>query len=263
MGLKELKKLFWSKKVFLFDLDGTLYLGNRVIPRAKALLKRLESQGKQIFYFTNNSSRSVNDYVSKLTKMGFSCRPHQVVMSTHTLISELQRDDVRRIFLLGTPAMRKMLSLGGISTAEYSQAQAVVVGFDKTLTYKKFERAAFLIHQGLPFYVTHPDLFCPTDEGPQPDCGAMAAALSLVTGKKAKKILGKPHPLMIREVMKRVKCRKSEMIIIGDRVATDLMLAKQAGIDGILVLSGDSKREELKKPDFKSFSAVQSVANLL
>lgn len=263
MVLKELKKLFWSKKVFLFDLDGTLYLGDRVLPRARALIQRIESHGKRVFYFTNNSSRSVKDYVSKLTKMGFLCRPHQVVMSTHTLISELHRDGIKRIFLLGTPAMRKMLTSSGLSTHEHRRAQAVVVGFDKTLTYKKLEQAAFLIHQGLPYYVTHPDLFCPTDKGPQPDCGAMAEALALVTGKKAKKILGKPHPLMILEVMKRVKCRKSEMIIIGDRVATDLMLAKRAGVDGILVLSGDSKKKELKKPQFKDFSAVSSVADLL
>ncbi len=247
----------------MFDLDGTLYLGERLISGAKALVQKLHQAKKQVFYFTNNSSRSDQQYVSKLRKLGFECRKDQVIMSTHTLIAQLQADGIKKTFLLGTPAMHRMLEDAGIQSRSPKEARAVIVGFDKTLTYKKLEMAAFLIHQGLPFYVTHPDLFCPTELGPQPDCGALAQLLVLTTGIKPSRILGKPNPLMIQEVLKRTRCKKSEMILVGDRASTDLALAERAGIEAILVLTGDSKRSDLKSFEPGRFQSVRSVAELL
>lgn len=253
---------FWAKKVFLFDLDGTLYLGDKIIPGAVEVIRRLQNQNKDVFYFTNNSSRSDMDYVRKLRAMGFSCRREQVVMSTHTLVGQLKKDRIRRVFLLGTPAMKKMLKREGIEDSSRSP-QAVCVGFDKTLTYARLEKASFLIHSGLPYYVAHPDYFCPTEKGPQPDCGSIALMLEKTTKKSPKAVMGKPHPSMIQEVQRRVDCHKSEMVLIGDRLMTDHLMAQRAKIDSVFVLSGDSSAKDLSSSEFKPRAVVTSVRKLL
>ncbi len=237
------------KKIFLFDLDGTLYLGGRVLPGAVELVHWLRKQGHGVFFFTNNSSRSLNDYVHKLKGMKFGARPSEIVMSTHTLISFLHKKRWKNIFLLGTPSMESMLKRSGIRHRKSDRPQAVVVGFDKTITYEKLLSAARWIDQGVPFVVTHPDYFCPTEKGPEPDCGAMAKLLEFTTGKMPLITLGKPHRSMIEEVFRRLnrKISKNEFLLIGDRLQTDIQMARNAGIDSLLVLTGETKRGGLDK----------------
>ncbi len=261
LSTKMTRNFFWSKKVFLFDLDGTLYLGKKLIPGAIDLIARLKSEGKRFFYFTNNSSRSVDDYVSKMRGMGFPCELDQVAMSTHLLISELKRRKLTKIFLLGTPAMEEMLNRNEILQSD--EPQVVVVGFDKTLTYAKLERACRLVEAGLSYIVTHPDLFCPTEEGPEPDCGAFAKVIELVTKKKPLAVYGKPHPLMLREIQKRGPFLKRDMILVGDRLMTDIEMGKNFGIDTILVLSGETKARDLNPTQKKRLKIANSVADLL
>ncbi|MBN8554506.1 MAG: HAD-IIA family hydrolase [Deltaproteobacteria bacterium] len=257
-----LKQTLARKKVFLFDLDGTLYMGKKLIPGALALIQGLRTQKKKIFFFTNNSSRSVEDYIQKLKGFGFSVHKDEIVMSTHTLISFLKNKNWKNIFLLGTPSMQKMLANEKIKHTK-NNPKAVVVGFDKTLTYEKILVACRLIEKKIPLVVTHPDLFCPTDEGPEPDCGAIAKLLELSSGRDRHSTLGKPHPSMIQEVIKRSGRKKSEMILIGDRLSTDVKMGREAGIETILVLSGETKRQHLRamhslKPTF----VVPSVKEL-
>lgn len=252
---------FFSKKAFLFDLDGTLYLGSRALKGAHELLERLEREEKDIFYFTNNSSRSEADYVTKLKRIGFRAKKDQIVMSTHTLIRFLKSKKWRSVFLLGTPAMKKMLKQNQIRSSSAS-VKAVVVGFDKTLTYEKLKRACELIEAGIPYIVTHPDLYCPTDKGREPDCGAFAKVLEAVTEKKPLVVLGKPHRLMIEEVRRRKPYRVSEMVLIGDRLMTDIAMAKSAGIDSLLVLSGETTAAKARKSRLKATFTAKSVADL-
>jgi HAD superfamily hydrolase (TIGR01450 family) len=251
-----------QKKVFLFDLDGTLYLGKRLLPAARELIEELRLRKKKLYFFTNNSSRSEKDYYQKLKKLGFDPKPNEVIMSTHTLILELKKRRLSRVFLLGTPAMMKMLRAHGISHT-LKNPSAVVVGFDKTLTYKKLEMACRLVEKNKPYLVTHPDLFCPTDEGPEPDCGSFAAVIELVTKKKPARVLGKPNPLMVKIAKQRSHARNSEMILIGDRLQTDIRMGSGAGIDTIMVLTGDSKIKDLKGSKVRPKFIVPSVKDIL
>jgi NagD protein len=249
------------KRAVLFDLDGTLYLGSRILPGALDTLKKLEALDTGIFYFTNNSSRSEKEYVSKLKRMGFAVRAQQIVMSTHSLISYLLQKKWRRVYVLGTPAMKKMLSTQGIQSTS-NHPQAVVVGFDKTLTWAKLDQAAKLLDKGLPFVVTHPDLFCPTEKGPEPDCGSFALALEATTGRKPTIVLGKPHPSMIREVLRRSKLPKSALLVVGDRLSTDIKMAETMGIDSALVFSGETTPQMLKRSLLRPRFTASSVKDL-
>ena len=261
---RQIQKLLTRKKAILFDLDGTLYLGGTIIPGAKKLVQQLRDEQKNIFFFTNNSSRSEKDYIKKLRKMGFDAHLREVVMSTHTLISFLRRKKWNKIFLLGTPAMKRMLQSAGIRHTK-SKPNAVVVGFDKTLTYEKLHEACKYVENGVPLVWTHPDIFCPTDKGREPDCGAIGALISQVTGKKPVAVMGKPDVSMLKEVVRRINCKRSEMVLIGDRMSTDYKMGKSFGIDTILVLSGETSRTDIRtmkgrKPSYV-VSSVQSLLN--
>ncbi len=256
-----LRRHFFSKRVYLFDLDGTLYLGKSVIPGALKLISKLRQEKKQIYFFTNNSSRSENDYVVKLNKLGFGAKASEIVMSTHSLIRFLRLRRMKRIFLLGTPAMKKMLLRKSFSFS--ARPQVVVVGFDKTLTYKKLQEATRLIESGIPYVVTHPDLYCPTDKGREPDCGAIAQMIELVTEVKPIAVLGKPHRLMMKEAQARCRAPRRDMILIGDRLSTDIQMADTQGIESLLVLSGETTRRMLSRSKVQPTHVVGSVQDLL
>jgi len=261
---KKIRIAFFSKQVFLFDLDGTLYLGSKILPGARELLSKLRAENKSIYFFTNNSSRSENEYVEKLKKMGFEVKPEEVIMSTHSLIWFLNLKKMQQVFLLGTPAMEQMLKNSGIQNVSTGEgAQAVVVGFDKTLTYEKLKRACELIESGVPYIVTHPDLYCPTDKGREPDCGSFAAVLRLVTETDPIAVLGKPHSSMIEEVLRRSGASKKSMILTGDRLSTDILMARRAGIESLLVLSGETTKQKLRASRAKPRFVLDSVADLI
>lgn len=259
--LQRIRRLFFSKQVYFFDLDGTLYLGSRKIPGALKLVTELRSQRKRVFFFTNNSSRSEKEYERKLNKLGFKVRAHEIVMSTHSLMRFLKMKKFKRLYVLGTPAMKKMLASSGFKLTE--KPQAVVIGFDKTLDYAKLQAATRLIERGVPYVVAHPDLFCPTDRGREPDCGAIALMVEAVTNVPPLAVLGKPHPLMMRVAFDRCRAPKKDMILIGDRISTDIEMARSEGIQSILVLSGETTRRMLKSSAVKPTYVVGSVHDLL
>ncbi len=262
MRIEKIKKSFYSKQVFLFDLDGTLYLGKRPIKGARQLIERLRGQNKRVFFFTNNSSKSKGEYFTKLRGMGLAKSRDEIILSTEVMARYLKERAYRRIFVLGTPAMKKTLKDWKISHDTRSP-EAVVVGYDRTLTFEKLKQAAFLISKGLPFLVTHPDYFCPTEWGPEPDCGAFAYALQLTTKRKPELVLGKPHRRMIEEVFRRMKVSRSQLVLVGDRLSTDIAMAKNAGIQSVLVLSGDSQKSDIRSSRVKPSFIIRSVADLL
>jgi HAD superfamily hydrolase (TIGR01450 family) len=277
-----------EKKTFLFDCDGTIYNGSEIIPGSQELIGELRDSGKEIFFFTNNSSRDRERAFLKLKKMGLAEREDEVIMSTDTVITYLKSISVSEIFLLGTQSMGKMLEAEGIknlakqenvlaaltSITSYDaapksvvtelarQVSRVVVAFDREFTFQKYALAMQLVEAGIPYIQAHPDLFCPTDKGPEPDCGWLSEGIHKITKKAPEIILGKPHPLMIAEVEKRTSAARSEMVIFGDRLHVDVEMGRRNGIDTVFVLTGDSQLSELDDTNTPSF-ILRSVADLV
>ena len=251
----------------VLDMDGTIYLGDRLFEPTLPLLALLKKLGVGVTFITNNSSRSRAEYVAHLQKMGIPVAADAVVVSTHATIHHLRQalPDVRRLFVLGTPGLHEDFRLAGFEVVDQSP-EAVVVGFDRTLVYERLCRAAYFISQGLPYVATHPDRICPTDEATVlPDCGAIISLLETATGRRPDAIPGKPSPAMLHEVMHRQNLQPAEVAMIGDRLYTDVRMARDAGVLAVLTLTGEATsdqaaalppeaRPELVVADLNSFS---------
>ncbi|HEY8463169.1 MAG TPA: HAD-IIA family hydrolase [Bacillota bacterium] len=236
-------------ETFMLDLDGTFYLGDQLFPWSLGFLERLTQLGKRFIFVTNNSSRNAAYYLAKLTRMGVQLQPEQVFTSGEATRFFLKKKHYsRRIYLLGTPDLETEFQNDGFELTEVNPA-AVVLGFDQTLTYEKLKVACSLIRQGIPFIATHPDFNCPTPEGPIPDCGAMIALITASTGVSPK-IIGKPYPEMVEALCDKFGIEHSKVAMVGDRLYTDIAMGQQAGITSILVLSGETKPEDLAGSPF-------------
>jgi len=243
-----------TKKVFLMDMDGTFYLGNTLIPGSLDFIDRLLQSGKSFYFLTNNSSHNANFYASKLFKMGLkTIQKSQIITSGEICSWYLQRLKPQgRVFLLGTKELEHDLLKAGLMSVQ-NNPDFVVLGFDKTLTYNKLERACHFIREGIPFYATHPDINCPTEHGPIPDTGSMIKMIEASTGVSPK-IYGKPYPEVVDYVAFRTKTTKEDIVMIGDRLYTDIAMGKKSGITTILVLTGETKIDDVKsspwQPDY-------------
>ncbi len=254
-----------EKGTFLFDLDGTVWVGNTLLPNAIETLDALRNSGRRTIFFTNNSSKSREEYYERLSKLNVCESPDEIVMSTDTVISWLQQHNYSRAYVLGTPAMKGMLNDAGIlHVSDPTQVQVVVIGFDKTATAEKLtEVARLIVNHKVPYIVAHPDPFCPSDEGPIVDCGAYYACIKTATRVEAQAILGKPGESMVAEVEKRFDIPRGEMIVFGDRLYTDVAIGSNAGIDSVLVLSGENQLEDVAASEHKPTYILNSIADLL
>jgi len=260
-------------KHIVLDLDGTIYNGRTLFPFIIDFLGNLKKLGIGYTFLTNNSSQSVVAYVRKLHSMGLPVKSSQIYTSAQATIDYLRRyySGTNRIYLIGTRSLKHEFAANGFTIVSgespVPEPQVVIVGFDTTLTFQKLCQAAYWIKAGKPFIATHPDLLCPTD---QPtllvDCGAVCAALEAATGCKPVAVLGKPDPSMIHGIQARFALQNDEIAMVGDRLYTDLEMARRTGIIGILVLSGETTRADLHnisdKPDF-ILENVSELATLL
>ncbi len=228
------------------DLDGTVYKGGTLFPFSRPFLERMQALGIGCTFLTNNPSKSAADYRASLAKLGIPCTPDQIYTSSLATIDWLRRErpQVRRLFALGTPSMEAEFRAAGFALTgddPRDEPDAVLVGFDLTLTYAKLCRAAWWVKQGKPFFATNPDLVCPTD---QPnvlvDCGSICAAIEKAAGRAPDKVFGKPDPSMLTGIMARHHLRADEIAMVGDRIYTDIAMARNAGALGVLVLSGEA-----------------------
>jgi HAD superfamily hydrolase (TIGR01450 family) len=251
------------------DLDGTLYLGGRLFEWTPGFLKTIRGLGIGRTFFTNNSSKSTKEYVKSLNFLGVDATAEEVYSSTHSTFDYLREElpGVKRVYVLGTPGLREEFGENGftvVGEGHEENPDAVVVGYDTTLSYEHVCRAAWWIEKGLPFVATHPDRVCPTDKPTvMVDCAAMCAMLSVATGKKLTAVLGKPDPRMLAGVMKRNPGLKAKEIgVVGDRLYTDMAMAHGAGAMGILVLSGEATREDAMKAECTPDLIVEHVGVL-
>ncbi|MBR4995004.1 MAG: HAD-IIA family hydrolase [Alistipes sp.] len=254
------------------DMDGTIYMGMSLFGYTKPFLARLKSLGITYSFLTNNPSTSIEDYLAKLAKMGIEATREEMYTTALATIDYIKTNlpSAKRLFILGTPSMTSEFVKAGFEPTTDSaddRPDAVVVAFDKTLTYDTLCRAAWWIQQGLPYVATNPDKVCPTD---QPtvlvDCGSICKCLEHATSRQPDITLGKPDPNMLSGIMQRYGLRADEIAMVGDRIYTDVQMAFNAGAFGVLVLSGETTldivAEAPRKPDLTADS-IEVLGELL
>lgn len=250
------------------DMDGTIYKGGTLFAVTDPFLELLRELGIGYTFLTNNPSRSVTDYVAHLQEMGIPATPEQLYTSAQATIEFLHEEwpAARRLFVLGTPSMCEQFKAAGFVLLPDSPREvpdAVVVGFDSTLTYPRLCRAAWWITQGKPFFATNPDRVCPTD---QPtvlvDCGSICAALEAATGRAPSAILGKPDPAMVRGILHRHSLAPENLAMVGDRLYTDIDMARRAGALGVLVLTGETTAAQAARHTPPPDLVVANIAEL-
>lgn len=253
---------FNALELVFVDLDGTLYLGSGEVRGAADFMRRLQASGKPYMLLSNNSSRDKAQYVEKLAQFGISASEDSILLSTDGAIAHMLEMGIKSVYVLGTEALRRSLEKAGIQT-EGREPQAVLLGYDTELTYAKLKKAALLIHRGCPYMATHADVVCPTTEGPIPDIGSMTALLEKATGHPPLHVFGKPSAAMVDHVVRARGVARDKVAFIGDRLYTDMLMARGLGAKFILVLSGETRREAVEEMDDFPDLIVSSVASLL
>lgn len=245
-------KLSRIKHVAL-DMDGTIYMGGTLFPFTLDFLAGLREMGIGYSFLTNNPTRSVQDYLDKLAKMGIEATEENMYTTSLAAIDYIKAHypEAKRLFLLGTPSMISQFEKAGFESAADDPddvPDAVVVAFDTTLVYSRLCRASWWVAQGLPYIATNPDKVCPTDQRIiLPDCGSLCRCIEWATGRRPDITLGKPDPNMLRGILDRHGLEPGEIAMVGDRIYTDTAMAHNAGAVGVLVLSGETTLETANK----------------
>lgn len=252
-----------QKKLFLLDMDGTLYLGDRLFPHCRDFLDAIRARGGDYLYLTNNSSRSVTDYVKKMERIGIPANAGEFFTSTDAACILLKDRPYRKIYALGTASFVSQLRGEGfpVTTEPEDDIDCLLMGYDTELSYRKLEDACILLNRGVTYLATNPDLVCPTVWGYAPDCGSVSQMLFNATGRKPS-FIGKPEPDIALLAMKKAGCSKEETVLIGDRIYTDIACGVNAGITTVLVFSGESTRETLKKSQVKPNFTCEGVGEI-
>lgn len=260
------KKDIASIGLFLFDLDGTLYLGDVLFPFTKELLRAIRAKGKKYLFMTNNSSKSVEDYVKKLTRIGVDCADDDFVTSAQATIRYLLQNHAGLpLYVCGTRSLKAELGAAGLTVTENAdEAGCVVMGYDTELDYKKLLDVSRLLTErpDMPYIATNPDLVCPTEFGYVPDCGSVCAMIKNATGR-VPVVMGKPEPMMPRLAMEREGVEPSGCAVVGDRIYTDVKSGLNAGAKGILVLSGETTPEILASSDAKPDLVLRDAGEMI
>jgi HAD superfamily hydrolase (TIGR01450 family) len=250
------------------DMDGTIYKGGTLFSCTLPFIAQMRELGIGCTFLTNNPSKSSSDYLGHLRKMGLAATPDELYTSAQATIDCLRRrfPEIRKIFALGTPSMLAEFKGAGFELTaddETDVPDAVVVGFDMTLSYARACRAAWWIQQGKLFVATNPDRVCPTD---QPtvliDCGSMCAMLEKATGRAPDIVLGKPDPAMLSGIIDRHGLRPAQIAMVGDRIYTDILMAHRADAFGVLVLTGEATARDAEQSNPRPHLVVPSLAEL-
>ena len=242
-----------QKELYIFDMDGTIYLGFQVFPFAIRFINNLRAAGKKVLFFTNNASHTTEYYVNKLEKLGFSPKSEEIMTSGDVTIEYLKRHRAgKSVYLVGTDELvenfreNNILMLSG----KEEHADIVVTSFDTTLTYEKLDNACRLVRGGAEYLSTHPDFNCPTETGFIPDSGAIAAFVTASTGK-VPTYFGKPYKETIEMICEATGYTCDQMCIFGDRLYTDIAVGKRHGVTAVLVFSGETKMEDVEGAEEK------------
>jgi arabinose operon protein AraL len=258
-------------KGFIFDLDGTVYLSDALIPGADRVIRLIRESGRKVVFLSNKPIQTREDYAAKLTRLGITTGADEVINSTLVMTNYLKKHAPEaRLFVVGeNPFVEELRRAGLRITEEPKEIEYVIVAFDRTFDYRKLNIAFQAIKLGAHFVATNPDRTCPVEGGEIPDCAAMIAAIEAVTQKKVEVIVGKPSPIMIQAALDVMGLKPEDCILIGDRMETDIRMGKEAGIATGIVLTGVTDEKALREsqhssiqPDFV-FQSIADVENLL
>lgn len=260
--------IFKDIKLFLFDMDGTLYLGNQLFDFTKELLSKIKDSGKKYLFMTNNSSKSVTDYIKKLEKLGIESTCEDFITSSQATAYYLKKHHNDKVlYVCGTNSLKEELAKEGFAiTDNTDDAECIVMGFDTELTFKKLYDISYMLStRDLPYIATNPDYVCPTEFGSVPDCGSVCDMIYNATGKRPI-VIGKPEPLMPMLAMEKYCVNGNETAVVGDRIYTDVKSGINAGCVSVLVMSGETTEEILNaspnKPDLVLSSAKEILNSL-
>jgi phosphoglycolate/pyridoxal phosphate phosphatase family enzyme len=224
---------------WLFDLDGTVYLGERLIRGAGEAVRALREAGRRVAFLSNKPLETRADYARKLARLGIPTEPDEVINSSLVLARYLRGlDPGAPVFVIGEPPMLDEMRAHGFEVRDDPHVRWVVIAFDRTFTYAKLNTALQAARQGARLIATNPDRTCPVEGGEIPDCAGMTAAVEAVTGKTVEAIVGKPSPIILEVALAALGVAAAEAVIVGDRIETDIAMGKRLGVSTILVLSG-------------------------
>ena len=253
-------------KLYLFDMDGTLYLGSRLYDFTIELLQEIRRTGGKYLFITNNSSKSVADYVKKLAAFGIEATREDFMTSSQATAYYLHKHhEGKKLYVCGTESLKEELRSEGFTvTTKLEEVECIVMGFDTELTFQKLHDVSYLLltQPDLPYIATNPDLVCPTEFGSVPDCGSVCIGIKNATGKEPV-VIGKPSPLMPQLAMDKLGIAPEATCVVGDRIYTDVRSGLAAGCVGILVMSGETTQEILDASDVKPDLVLSSGQEIL
>lgn len=249
-----------DKRLFLLDMDGTIYLDDRLFEGTLDFLAHVRTIGGRAMYLTNNSSKSVRRYVDKLEHLGITATEADFVTSVNAAIPVLQSGGFRRIYAFGTASFREQLQESGLCITDRPEGDVdcLCMGFDTELTFQKLEDACILLNRGVSYFATNPDWVCPTAYGFVPDCGSVAEMLFRATGRRPR-FIGKPQPDMVQLAMAQSGFSPEQTVLLGDRIYTDIRSGVNAGIDTVLVLSGEATVDDLADSEIKPTYVMRDI----
>ncbi|MFT6910079.1 MAG: HAD superfamily hydrolase (TIGR01450 family) [Oleiphilaceae bacterium] len=247
---------------YCFDLDGTIHVAGDPIENVIETIKKLKVLGKNVSFISNNSSKTVKNYVDFLSSLNLDVLEEDIELSFHALITYMQGENVNNIYVLGTKALKNEFANAGFNV-ETEDPEYVVVGYDTELTYDKLVRACMFINRGVDILATHCDMNCPSQVGPIPDIGALLEMLKATTGGVPKRVFGKPDKEVLQSICNRKNLNITDTVMIGDRIYTDIAMAHNSNCSSILVLSGDTSRDEVESQLPKPTHILKSAADIL
>ena len=249
---------------WLFDLDGTVYVGEALVPGAAETLGALRADGRRVAFLSNKPLQTRADYAAKLTRLGVPAAPDDVINSSLVLARHLATLDAGApVFVIGEPPLIAELRAHGFDVRPDHRVRWVVIAFDRTFDYAKLNTALQAVRHGARLIATNPDRTCPVEGGEIPDCAGMIAAVEAVTGHAVEVTVGKPSPIILEAALARLDVPARDAVIVGDRIETDIVMGKRLGLATVLVLTGVTRADDPRVAEVAPDLVLPSLRDLI
>ena len=250
---------------YIFDLDGTVYLGDHLLPGAQAAIDSLRAAGRKIAFLSNNPTQTRQVYAARLTSLGLSTLPHEIINSSLVMVDFLQKNHPGgHLFVVGeAPLQNELIQAGFQMEEDYRKIEAVIASFDRTFSYRKLQIAFDALRAGAHFYATNADRYCPVPGGGEPDAASVIAAIEACTNRQVEAVVGKPSRYMADAILGLLGMPAAACLITGDRLETDIMMGLQNGMDAALTLTGATSEAELAGSAIQPTYIIRTLMDLV